>query len=674
MKKFILPSLLAVLVCLPQSVLAAEEIYIDRTFHVGDTVVCDFLMDKEFTWLHIQDWYGVEEAAEIIKHEVGTGADGQKLYKLDTIICVHEGNATLEANNANNGDDYEIYFTVSDYKTAIGWNGGNAPDPAANEKLFCLHLEEKFPIPVFFVCTEARVEKKKIVREWEQIPLSKHDDYEFTDPDFLFISPYWYGGEYIVVNGAGESDVTMHIKAGELETKSGKTVSYLGKTHTFTIKDKAAMEIDLSYYPNKADTLTMDDDGYTMTAKVLCDHFSVKPEGGGSRSPSEYGVTLDVHLTPETPSDVVEITTDMDENGLIHCIAARDYGTAYVVFEMPETAENYGVTDTLRIEVEPENKQYQYDQMVLGYEDDPNNEIEGITMTEGDTTRLPQLINPMSWELFRPRRMSVEMTGKVAMPMDGDRVMDSLVAYAAGTDVVVYTYNRAKEGPFTYNRLPVHIDPLLEPINALSLVTNPAENGDVVLNAYYNGDDHQVEINDPTTDEAVQEIMAKNACGTEEWKEKMPNSMSFNLPAGKVTISFLCWTNVDYELHALVRGQVVKAFKTPTGSPYKHSFTVKLDAPTAVVFYLVDASTPTPPSNPDSSPVRKIRQEEETPTSYIKDITIDQEDLPTAIEEVSNPQSATNVQSVDIQKVIRDGKLLIIRDGKAFTLQGVEIR
>lgn len=65
---------------------------------------------------------------------------------------------------------------------------------------------------------------------------------------------------------------------------------------------------------------------------------------------------------------------------------------------------------------------------------------------------------------------------------------------------------------------------------------------------------------------------------------------------------------------------------------------------------------------------RRAKADEEA-VALITGINIEHEDLPTAIEAV---QPAATIS--DSKKIFRDGQMLIIRDGKTYTLQGVEVR
>ena len=68
------------------------------------------------------------------------------------------------------------------------------------------------------------------------------------------------------------------------------------------------------------------------------------------------------------------------------------------------------------------------------------------------------------------------------------------------------------------------------------------------------------------------------------------------------------------------------------------------------------------------APARKAKAEDET-VSLIKGINIDHQDIITAVEPVI--PAATMSGS---KKIMRNGQMLILRDGKTYTVQGVELR
>ena len=674
MKKITILILLSILMCLPQHVLAGidETVSVDLEAKVGE-VISDPVPGKVF---HLIQEYAPETATYSRKFaQRYEGNPEIKLYSLDNIYCLNSGYVTILA-YAYEGDkeiEYEINVNISGNKTAIGWHGGDGPDAEAAQETLNLRpgYGNKYPLPTFFICTQAQMENKEIVCSWEEIPVPWYK-YESTNSNVAYINDDGTYGESIGTNAAGETEITISLGENTFEAKNGMWVSHGDLEHTFTVKAKMNMEIALNTYPDKEKTLLIYDGETIMNYYGICDHLGVRPEGYADdtqASPSEYGEELTVRLTKESMTDVIELSTDEDGNGKMYCFTARDYGEAFVEIIMPETNEYYGACDTLKFNVKPDGFDLIYEEKLLGYEDEYMNIVEELTMSEGDTVRLPHLINFDPWGRFRPHYLQTQMKGKVGMPMekleDGSwRTMDSLHAVAAGEDIVTYTYYRSPHCTPTVTKLPVHITPLLEPVTEISLSADPTEDGNIVLNAYYNDEAQAVELDDALTDAAVEAAMKENACGTDEWKDALPNSMSFNLPAGKVTITIDCWTELGYELRVKVRGQEVKAIPSQTEGVQTHTFTFDLEAPSAVVFYMVEV--PVAEAEPIPAPVRRARKAVATEAvSMIKSISVARQDIVTDIE--SMEQESRQNGAV---KMLREGQLYIIKNGLQYNVQG----
>ena len=608
MKKFTLFLLLAALVCLPQS---ASAKYIEEylgEFMYGEAISHPY-EDEIFQYFIIDNQQlGV---VELLPTLVGTSKlNGHKLYRMGKICCIGGGDVTIQAVK-DNGDVYKLsLFGRTDHYVGIGWHGGKGAKDEAADSLFVYHSSEVSghgtPLPAFFVCLTAKVANKKFTRTWQELPM-KDSYYESSNGDFAFVSEYWCNGDSLIINGSGESTISMRFPSGYFDTK---------------------------------------DDRQLWIAEPT--------------DPSSFGKELTVRLTDNSPKDVVELTTRIEDNITKYNFASRECGLAAFEITMPETEHYFAGIDTLWINVDPYYVE-SYDGHLLGY-DEEDYLVEELTIKEGKKALMPHLVEvgPGVWERFNPRRLAITSNGLARyIPDEGD---GKLYGFAAGEDTVVYTYNIAKDGPFTYTKLPVHITPYLEPQTTINLTTNPLDNDNLALTAYYNAEKKAIELEDVLTDDDVEAAMNNYTCGTDEWKAALPSSLSFNLPKGKVTVNILCWTKVGYELRAKVRGQEVKAIPSQTDEVQTHTFSFDLEAPSAIVFYLVEVPTGA------GAPARRAKADEEA-VALITGINIEHEDLPTAIEAV---QPAATISGST--KIFRDGQMLIIRDGKTYTVQGVEVR
>ena len=575
MKKFILISLLAAL-CLPQTVSAKYiEEYLGE-FKYGEAISHPY-EDEIFQYFIIDNQQlGV---VELLPTLVGTSKlNGHPLYRMGKIYCIGGGDVTIQAVK-DNGDVYKLsLFGRTDHYIGIGWHGGKGAKAAAADSLFVYHSSEVSghgtPLPAFFVCLTAKVANKKFTRTWQELPMKDYY-YESSNGDFAFVSEYWCNGDSLVINGSGESTISMRFPSGYFDTKDGRHLWIDEQKHSFRVKGKLNMNIDLSMFPNKEWTL--------IQGNGILTDFGIWPEGYLiPTDPSNFGKELTVRLTDNSPKDVVELTTQMDGEFKKYSFASRECGLAMFEITMPETEEYFAGIDTLWINVDPYYVE-SYDGHLLGY-DEEDYLVEELTIKEGKKALMPHLVEvgPGVWERFNPRRLAITSNGLARyIPDEGD---GKLYGFAAGEDTVVYTYNIAKDGPFTYTKLPVHITPYLEPQTTINLTTNPLDNDNLALTAYYNAEKKTIELEDVLTDDDVEAAMNNYTCGTDEWKAALPSSLSFNLPKGKVTVSILCWTKAGYELRAKVRGQEVKAIPSQTADVQTHTFSFTLDKPSAIVF------------------------------------------------------------------------------------------
>ena len=654
MKKFILISLLAAL-CLPQTVSAKYiEEYLGE-FKYGEAISHPYEDEVFMSFLIDNQQLGV---VELLPTLVGTSKlNGHPLYRMGKIYCIGGGDVTIQAVK-DNGDVYKLsLFGRTDHYIGIGWHGGKGAKAAAADSLFVYHSSEVSghgtPLPAFFVCLTAKVANKKFTRTWQELPMKDYY-YESSNGDFAFVSEYWCNGDSLVINGSGESTISMRFPSGNFDTKDGRQLWIDEQKHSFRVKGKLNIAIALDEYPNRERTLIQ---GYGFSTPI-----KIKPEGYvGVTSPESFNAQLTVNLTKESPKDVVTLTTEKDQyDETSYSFMSRECGLAAFEITMPETEEYFAGIDTLWVNVDPAYEMA-YDGHLLGY-DEEDYLVEELTIKEGKKALMPHLVevDPGVWERFNPRRLAITSNGLARyIPDEGD---GKLYGFAAGEDTVVYTYNIAKDGPFTYTKLPVHITPYLEPQTTINLTTNPLDNDNLALTAYYNAEKKAIELEDVLTDDDVEAAMNNYTCGTDEWKAALPSSLSFNLPKGKVTVSILCWTKAGYELRAKVRGQEVKAIPSQTADVQTHTFTFNLTAPSAIVFYMVEVPTGA------GAPARKAKAEDET-VSLIKGINIDHQDIITAVEPVI--PAATMSGS---KKIMRNGQMLILRDGKTYNLQGVELR
>ncbi len=193
-------------------------------------------------------------------------------------------------------------------------------------------------------------------------------------------------------------------------------------------------------------------------------------------------------------------------------------------------------------------------------------------------------------------------------------------------------------------------------------VTDPEGNESVIFNSTaqdkYNEETGQIELSSTLTDEQVTTAMETLLPGSSQWKESLPGSIAFVIPAGKGTIEIEGWKADGYELKLKMGNQPVVVL----GLDESGKTVLKYDTPAAiyVVIYLH--------SDADYAPARIARVVEEDPAigAAIRSIKITPNGAPTALDGIGADNGVNG-------KVLIDGQLFIIRNGKTYTATGVEV-
>lgn len=159
------------------------------------------------------------------------------------------------------------------------------------------------------------------------------------------------------------------------------------------------------------------------------------------------------------------------------------------------------------------------------------------------------------------------------------------------------------------------------------------------------------------SDAQVDEILANNQPDGDGFAD-LPG-VSIVLPPAKVKVKLNMELAAGYALVARVEGETIVNIKGPvTGYvPFTCNF-----AETTLLHIFLRAI--------DGSQAPARARVDEDPALKLFGISVsDDDETTTAIEPISNQQPA-----VSSLKIMRDGQLLIVRDGKTYNLQGVELR
>ena len=210
--------------------------------------------------------------------------------------------------------------------------------------------------------------------------------------------------------------------------------------------------------------------------------------------------------------------------------------------------------------------------------------------------------------------------------------------------------------------------PVVAPADEVTTIdftaTDPEGNESIVFSASandaYNEQTGQLELASSLTDEVVAQALDSLVPGSSAWIDLLPGSLVFDIPAGQGKVRVQCLTLAGYTLQVKMEGQaVVSIAQTALGWA---EVTYNVPAPIHVVIYLHAQSAA-------SAPARIATRMEDAVSAgaYIQAVKIVPENAPVGFE---------NVQSNDVQstKFIRDGQLIIIRDGKMYNATGVEVK
>lgn len=200
--------------------------------------------------------------------------------------------------------------------------------------------------------------------------------------------------------------------------------------------------------------------------------------------------------------------------------------------------------------------------------------------------------------------------------------------------------------------------------------TDPDGNETVVFSTSANGDGYneeteQLEIVTSLTDAQVAEALETIVPGSSAWVSALPGSLTFDIPAGEGEIRVYCQTIPGYSLKLKINGGALATLTQEDLNWAKVTYNVPVA--THVVIYLHAESA--------SAPARMAAMQNEEPAAgaYIKAVKIAPKDAPdpnptTDIEQTNEPASNSNY------KMLKNGQLYIVRDGKTFTASGIEIR
>ena len=194
--------------------------------------------------------------------------------------------------------------------------------------------------------------------------------------------------------------------------------------------------------------------------------------------------------------------------------------------------------------------------------------------------------------------------------------------------------------------------------------TDPEGNESVIFSAdannTYNETTGQLEITTTLTDEVVANALETLVPGSSAWMELLPGSLVFDIPAGEGEIEIECMTVPGYSLQIKVEGVAAVSITQTSLGWAKVQYNVA--APVHVVIYLHASS--------NSAPARiaaNMNDADPTVGAYIQAVKITPKKASTAIDIIE-------VNKGENGKVLINGQLFIIRDGRVFTATGAQVK
>jgi len=208
----------------------------------------------------------------------------------------------------------------------------------------------------------------------------------------------------------------------------------------------------------------------------------------------------------------------------------------------------------------------------------------------------------------------------------------------------------------------VPITPSSESETTIEFSGQDPEGNDFVLfsssaNDTYNKETGQLEISTSLTDEQVGNALESVIPGSSAWINLLPGSLVFDVPAGSGVISVNCLTIAGYSLKVKVQGET--AITITQSSPGWAEVAYNVAVPTHVVVYLHASSSP-------ARGTAQTRKAAATAGAFISAVKIKPGATPSSIDELKAIKPANG-------KYLVNGQLYIVRNGKTYTVAGVEM-
>ena len=179
----------------------------------------------------------------------------------------------------------------------------------------------------------------------------------------------------------------------------------------------------------------------------------------------------------------------------------------------------------------------------------------------------------------------------------------------------------------------------------------------------YNATEGRIEISTTNTEEEIDEKLNAAFAGAASFKSLLPGTITFKLEKGQGEIEIDCMTLPGYVLKVRIAKYGTAFISSTIEQAIRGKATVNYNVTqdTYVAIYLEGTS-------PATAPARIARsKKEEDSGAYVYSIVVTPKNMPTGVEPTFSDPSG-NV------KVMINGMIYILRDGKIFTPTGVQVK
>lgn len=186
----------------------------------------------------------------------------------------------------------------------------------------------------------------------------------------------------------------------------------------------------------------------------------------------------------------------------------------------------------------------------------------------------------------------------------------------------------------------------------------------------FNEADKQIEMASQLTDDQVNQALVDHEPCSSEWKKELPGTLIFDVPEGEGKVQIECQTADDYELAVKVVGEEGTTTIVQEEADGSAEVNYDVEEQTHVIVYLRERSE-APEQGHAPARVRTKLNDAPKPAT-IKAITITPKGTPTAIDQT--PFLSGEGRGEASRIILRDGMLLIEREGKTYTITGARLR